>query len=313
MTTINRRTVLAGLSAMAIAECLADTPISVFGPQSTAEEVTKGLDLRGKTAVITGCNSGVGFESMRVLALRGAHVIGTARTEEKGRAACALVKGRATPVVLELADFPSVIEGATKIRALSPRIDILMLNAGIALGKHEQVHGLEKQFVVNHLGHFILTQRVIDLVRAAPQGRVVTVGSGSHMNAPSGGIQFDKLSGDGWFQQGYAHSKLANGLFSLELARQLAGTRATSNCLTPGPVHTNILRNLSSGTDRKAKSLEQGAATQCYVATSPALAQTTGEYFKDCNPAPQSDDQRDAVMARKLWSVSTEITRKYLG
>jgi NAD(P)-dependent dehydrogenase (short-subunit alcohol dehydrogenase family) len=313
MHLIDRRKFFAGVAASAVSSSFADTPHSAFGPQSTAEDVTSGLDLSGKTAVVTGCNSGIGFETMRVLALRGAHVIGTARTPDKGREACAKVKGRATPAVLELADFPSVVACADRIRALSSRVDMLILNAGIVLGDLEQVYGLEKQFVVNHLGHFLLANRVMDLVRAAPQGRVVTVGSGNHRDAPRGGIQFDNLSGKGWATSGYHHSKLANGLFSLELAKRLAGTRATSNCLTPGPVRTNILRNVSSSTAHQTKSPAQGAATQCYVATNPLLAKISGEYFKDCNPAPQSDHQRDTAMAAKLWEVSTQLTSKYLG
>jgi NAD(P)-dependent dehydrogenase (short-subunit alcohol dehydrogenase family) len=291
----------------------AATPTSRFGVASTAEEVTVGLDLRGKTAVVTGCNSGIGFESMRVLAMRGAHVIGTARTQAKGEAACGQVKGRATPLVLELTDFQSVVECSRRIRELRVPIDMLMLNAGIVLGEHEQVDGIEKQFVVNHLGHFLLTNRVLDLVKAAPQGRIVTVGSGDHRNAPAGGIQFDALSGEGWYKRGYAHSKLANGLFSLELSRRLAGSRATSNCVTPGPVKTNILRYVDSSTDHQTKSPAQGAATHCYVATHPALADVTGEYFKDCNPAPQSDQQKDAMAAAKLWEVSIALTKRYLS
>jgi NAD(P)-dependent dehydrogenase (short-subunit alcohol dehydrogenase family) len=119
--------------------------------------------------------------------------------------------------------------------------------------------------------------------RSAPQGRVVTVGSGSHTRALPGGIQFDELSGKRWANKAYAHSKLA---------KRLAGTAATSNCLTPGAVHTNIFRTWSKPVERETKAPEQGAATQCYVTTSPQLAKTTGEYFKDCNPAPQSDYQR---------------------
>jgi NAD(P)-dependent dehydrogenase (short-subunit alcohol dehydrogenase family) len=313
MLLIDRRMVIAGLAATLVPKAFAAAPRSAFGPLSTAEEVTDGLDLTGRTAVVTGCNSGLGLESMRVLALRGAHVIGTARTLAKGREACGSIKGRTTAVAMELADFASVVDCANQIRTLTPRIDILMLNAGIALDAPEQVNGLEKQFVVNHLGHFVLTQRVIDLVRAAPQGRVVTVGSGSHREAPAGGIQFESLSGKGWSNKGYAHSKLANGLFSLELANRLRGTKATSNCLTPGPVHTNIFRTWSSPVERNAKTVQQGAATQCYVATAPALATTSGEYFKDCNPAPQSEAQRDAAMAARLWDVSTAITREYLS
>ncbi len=265
------------------------------------------------SAVVTGCNSGIGFETMRVLALRGAHVIGTARTRDKGLEACAKVSGRATPVVMELADFPSVVACADRIHSLASRIDMLMLNAGVILDGLEQVHGLEKHFVVNHLGHFLLANRVLDLVKAAPQGRVVTVGSGNHHDAPPGGIQFDTLSGEGWVGRGYHHSKLANGLFSLELARRLASTRATSNCVTPGPVRTKILRNVPrASTAHQTKSSAQGAATQCYVATSPLLATTSGEYFKDCNPAPQSQHQQDAAMAAKLWEVSARLTEKYL-
>jgi NAD(P)-dependent dehydrogenase (short-subunit alcohol dehydrogenase family) len=190
---------------------------------------------------------------------------------------------------------------------------MLILNAGIVLGTLEQVNGLEKQFVVNHLGHFILTNRLLDRVQSARQGRVVVVGSGNHRDAPAGGIQFDNLSGKGWSDRGYAHSKLANGLFSLELARRLRGTRATSNCLTPGAVRTNIRRNVSGSAPAVMKSLAEGAATVCYVATAPALARTSGEYFSNCNPAPQSAHQADVAMAAKLWEVSTALTRKYLS
>ncbi len=288
-------------------------PRSSFGADSTAEEVTAGMDLTGMTAVVTGCNSGIGYETMRVLALRGAHVIGTARTAEKGSHACGKVAGRATSVVLELTDFDSVVKCAEQIHALTARVDMLILNAGIVLGQLEQVYGLEKQFVVNHLGHFLLTNRVLNLVKAAPQGRVVTVGSGNHRDAPTGGIQFDNLSGVGWAVRGYHHSKLANGLFSLELAKRLAPTTATSNCVTPGPVKTQILRYVSSSTAHQWKTPAQGAATQCYVATNPRLARTSGEYFKDCNPAPQSEHQRDAAMAERLWEVSEQLTREYLG
>ena len=295
-----------------LSSALAETPRSAFDEHSTAEQVTAGLNLTGMTAVVTGCNSGIGYETMRVLALRGAHVIGTARTLAKGRDACSSVKGKTTPLVLELTDFDSVVACANQIQAMEINIDMLILNAGITLGRLEQVRGLEKQFVVHHLGHFILTNRLLDRVQSASQGRVVVVGSGSHRNAPDGGIQFDDLSGKGWSNQAYAHSKLANGLFSLELAKRLRGTRATSNCLTPGAVRTNIRRHLKPSGPPPIKSPEEGAATVCYVATAPALKQISGEYFSNCNPAPQTAYQTDAAMAAKLWDVSTELTRKYL-
>jgi NAD(P)-dependent dehydrogenase (short-subunit alcohol dehydrogenase family) len=288
------------------------TPRSAFSEHATAEEVTAGLNLAGMTAVVTGCNSGLGLETMRVLALRGAHVIGTARTIEKGREACASVQGKTTPVVLELTDFDSVVACAAEIQKTNVALDMLILNAGIVLRRLEQVNGLEKQFVVNHLGHFILANRVLDRVRAARQGRVVVVGSGLHQRAPEGGIQFGDLSGKGWSDLAYEHSKLANGLFSLELSKRLRGTHATSNCVSPGLVLTNLARNVDASKLPPRRPVEEGAATTCYVATSPALANTTGEYFSNCNPAPQGKYQTDAAMAAKLWDVSTELTRKYL-
>jgi NAD(P)-dependent dehydrogenase (short-subunit alcohol dehydrogenase family) len=334
MKTVNRRRFIEGGTLLALAPYLGRTfaqevPRSHFAATATAEDVTAGIDMTGKTVVITGCNSGIGLETMRVLALRGAHVIGTARTLERGQEACASVKGNATPVVLELSDFKSVVACADQIRALNVPIDVLICNAGMLLFDLQQVNGLEIQFVVNHLGHFVLTNRLLDRVTAAPQGRVVVVGSVAHQQAPAGGIEFDNLSGKGWERQAYGHSKLANGLFSLELSKRLGGTKATSNSLHPGVVQTNIMRNLSfpppapgggGGAPRQGGgggfSMEppaQGAATSCYLASNPALQGVTGQYFADCNPAAQSDYQKDPAMAAKLWQVSAELTRPYLS
>jgi NAD(P)-dependent dehydrogenase (short-subunit alcohol dehydrogenase family) len=332
MSKLNRRRFIEGSTLLAFAPYLGralaqDAPRSTFPPDATAEDVTAGIDMSGKTVVVTGCNSGIGLETMRVLALRGAHVIGTARTLERGQEACASVQGKATPIVLELSDFDSVVACAAQIRALDTPIDVLICNAGMLLNELQQVRGLEIQFVVNHLGHFILTNRVLDLVTAAPQGRVVVVGSMSHRQVPPGGIQFDNLSGQGWERQSYGHSKLANGLFSLELSKRLASTTATSNSLHPGVVQTNIMRSLNftpppappggsaprqGGGGFAFEQPAQGAATSCYLASNPALAGVTGLYFVDCNPAEQSDHQKDAAMAAKLWQVSADLTRQYL-
>lgn len=314
---MSRRRFLENTSLIALASACApafaqSVPRSEFGAESTAEEVTAGLDLSGKTAVLTGCNSGIGYESMRVLALRGAHVIGTARSVEKGQEAADSVTGRVTPVVLELTDFDSIVDCADRIQAMDVPIDMLILNAGVLLGDLQQVRGLEMQFVVNHLGHFILGNRLMSRVVDAPEGRVVVVGSFTHTRAPEGGIQFDNLGGEGWTRGSYGHSKLANGLYSLELSKRLAGTSATSNCINPGTVRTNIMRNTRFSAARFPKSPEQGAATQCYVATHPSLTGVTGQYFDDCNPAEQSEYQTDEAMAARLWEVSEELTRDYL-
>ncbi len=278
---------------------------------ATAEDATAGLDLRGRTIVVTGCNSGIGQETMRVLALRGAHVIGTARSRATGEAACAAVQGRATPVVLDLADFDSVVAASDAIRALDVPIDALVCNAGVVLDELEQVRGIEKTFVVNHLGHYLLVRRLLDRVLAAPQGRVVVLGSGDERNAPPGGIQFDDLSGASW-ESRYAHSKLANGLFSLELSRRLSGTRATSNCVSPGHTRSNILRNVGNRYRDDARSVQQGAATPCWLAVAPAAEDLNGGFYRDFAPAEQSDAQRDTAMAARLWAVSETLVEDWL-
>ena len=162
--------------------------------------------------------------------------------------------------------------------------------------------------------HFLLVHRLLAQVKSATQGRVVVVGSRSHERADR--IRFDDLSGLSWDREtsAYGHSKLANGLFSLELARRLEGTAATSNCLHPGSVDTNIFRNASRSTpNRELKDLAQGAATTCYIATNPALAAVSGYYFADCNPQEPSAAMQDADMARRLWAVSEELVADYLA
>lgn len=299
-------------------------PESDFDSSATAEDVTEGLDLTGKTAVITGVNSGIGYETMRVLALRGAHVIGMARTLEKAQTACDSVEGQTTPVFCDLADFESIVACTDEIRAMDTPIDMLICNAGImALPELEQVNGIEKQFVVNHLGHFIFTNRLLDQVKAAPQGRVVVLSSRAHSRAPEAGIDFDNLSGQRGYGPwtAYGQSKLANALFSRELARRLSDTNATCNSLHPGVILTNIVRNLPGYMLTAArlagwifmKTIPQGAATSCYVATHPGLVGVSGYYFADCNPlTPDSPHMEDDALAAKLWQVSEELTQNYL-
>ena len=295
-------------------------PQSAFGANSTAEEVTAGLELNGMTALLTGCNSGIGLETMRVLAARGVHVIGAARTLEKAEKACGSVDGRATPLVIELTEFDTVVAAADKVKAMGEAIDMLILNAGVmALPELQQVNGIERQFVINHLGHFLLVAQLQDSVTAARQGRVVVVSSSAHVWAPAEGIQFDNLSGETEYDpfEAYGQSKLANGLFSRELARHLADTRATSNSLHPGVIRTNLTRHLPGGDDDDAnpgarmKSIPQGAATTCYVGAHPALQDVTGYYFADCNPALPNAHMQDDEMAARLWAVSEKLTESY--
>lgn len=332
---LDRRRFLVGASAVAatavVAGCgraeeqrPAGVPVGPFGAKSTAEEVTAGLDLTGRTILITGANSGLGFESMRVLAMRGAHVLGTARTLDKAREACARIKGQTTPLALELTDFASVVACTAQVQALDVPLDVLMCNAGVMeIPTLEQVNGIEKQFVTNHLGHFLLTNRLLGQVGAAPQGRIVVMSSGqATRNAPAAGIEFDNLSGERDYTpaKGYGQSKLANMLFVRELARRLQGTAVTANAVQPGVVMTNLGRYLPEWKMLLSrvigftfmKPLEAGAATQCYVATYPALAGVSGYVFKDCNPVRVGGHSEDDAMATKLWQVSEELTRTYL-
>jgi NAD(P)-dependent dehydrogenase (short-subunit alcohol dehydrogenase family) len=299
-------------------------PLSPFGAKSTAEEVTAGLDLAGKTVLVTGANTGLGHETLRVLALRGATVIGTARTLPKSREACAGVPGRTIPLALELDRFDTIVAASDAVHALGVPLDVLICNAGImALPEPEQVYGLEKQYVVNHLGHFLLVNRLLDLVQAAPQGRVVVVSSSGYQWAPAAGIEFDNLAGTRDYAPNrmYGQSKLANGLFSRELARRLAGTRATSNSVHPGIINTELGRYFPAWKRKLAplvgwafmKSIPAGAATTCYVATAPALAHVSGCYFENCNPVVPGGQMQNDALAAKLWSVSEAETRPWLS
>lgn len=299
-------------------------PIGPFGAEATAEQVTAGIDLTGKTALVTGCNSGIGFETMRVLALRGAHVFGAGRTMQKATDACGRVEGRTTPVVIELTALDSVVAAAELIRAQTASLDMLICNAGIMeLPELEQVNGIEKQFFVNHLGHFVLVNRLLDRVIAAPQGRIVNVSSGSAVRqAPEEGIEFDNLSGRHGYHPGkaYGQSKLANVLFTLELARRLRPTNATANALRPGVILTNLGRHMPRWKTWAleylggafTKTIAQGAATTCYVATSPALATASGYFFNHCNPHRPGGHTEDTDMAERLWQTSMELTADYL-
>jgi NAD(P)-dependent dehydrogenase (short-subunit alcohol dehydrogenase family) len=297
-----------------------------FDRTSTAEEVTAGIDLTGKTVLITGCSSGIGKETLRVLILRGAHVYGLAPTLDKAESGCAAARGPgitgiATAFACDHTDFASIVACANAVQKLKTPVDMLICNAGVNLQRLEQVNGIEKDFVINHLGHFILVNRLLSLVRAAPQGRVAVVGSGASYYAPAAGIEFDNLSGerDYDFMKMYGQSKLANGLFAHELARRLKGTTTTANVLTPGVVDTPMNRNLV-GTAvipadfdfKKLKTVAQGAATLCYVATSPDLEGVSGQYFEDCRSVKPDARMLDDALAARLWTVSEQLTRAYL-
>ena len=290
-----------------------------LGYGTTAEEATAGCDLTGKTMLVTGCNSGLGLETIRALALRGARVLATARTVEKARDACAGLKGDFLPLACELSDPASVRACVAAVKSSAAPLDAIIGNAGVmAIPTPQQKFGWELHLFTNHIGHFILITGLVD--RLAPAGRVVVVASNAHRRAPAAGIEFDNLSGERGYEpmRAYGASKLANILFTRELARRLGTGPQTANTLHPGVISTGITRSIPAVAQmamRMAaplilKTPAQGAATQCYLATSPAVAQVTGAYYADCNPSETTPIAGDLSLAARLWQESEALVAR---
>jgi NAD(P)-dependent dehydrogenase (short-subunit alcohol dehydrogenase family) len=289
---------------------------SGFGFASTAEDVTAGINLTGKTILITGINSGLGQESGRVLSMRGAHIIGLARTLEKAQQGCASLSGPSTAIACELSEPTSVRTAVSQIVSSGQKIDVLLCNAGImALPELHKSNGYELQFFTNHIGHFILVTGLLDSL--TDDGRVVMLSSAAHTMPYKEGIQFDNLSGEKEYTgfRAYGQSKLANVLFANELAKRFAGTGKTAYSVHPGGIATNLGRHMQGPSTYMfalvgwigMKSVPQGAATQCYVSTSPEAPQHSGNYFADSNVKAKSKHGQNDEMGQKLWQVSEEI------
>ena len=300
---------------MSIYGQLAPKGPSGFGYGSTAEEVTEGVSLAGKTMLVTGCNSGLGLETARVLALRGARVIGTARTADKAHAAIGPLGDQHLALACELSDPRSVSACVDEVKKQGIKLDAIIANAGImALPKLEKAHGYELQFFTNHIGHFLLVTGLLDSL--TEQGRVVMLSSDAHKRAPKEGIQFDNLDGSkGYSDWGnYGQSKLANLLFAKELSRRFAGSKRTANAVHPGVIQTGISRSanpvvqlaLAVASPLVLKTIPQGAATQVWAAANPTV-HVSGEYLSDCNVGKPNRLASDEAMARRLWEVSEKI------
>ncbi|HRG48452.1 MAG TPA: SDR family NAD(P)-dependent oxidoreductase [Leptospiraceae bacterium] len=291
-----------------------------FGYSTTAEEVTAGISLDGKTILVTGCNSGLGQEAIRVLAMRGAKIVGTARTKEKAESALKQISGKShLGLECELANPSSVRSCVAEIKKQKIKLDVIICNAGImALPKLEKAYGYELQFFTNHIGHFILVNGL--LVELTEEGRVVMLSSAAHMNAPKEGIDFDNLAGEKNYSAWsfYGQSKIANLLFAKELARRFSGTKKTAYAVHPGVIKTNLARSMNPflqvvfglGEHLFLKTVPQGAATECYVATNPNVISESGNYFADCNTKTPRKDAENSELAKKLWEVSEKIVAK---
>ncbi len=293
-----------------------------FGARSTADKVLAGVDLTGRRIVVTGCNSGLGFETMNALAANGALVIGLSRSLADARAACAKADPSCIPVACDLADLESIAAAADSIRALQGPLDAIVANAGIAnLPDLQTLCGVEMQFFVNHIGHFALVNQLVGLVRNGT-GRIVIVGSrASITHAPVEGIMFDNLDGRRFYDPFtfYGQSKLANALFAKELSRRLTARGIAVNSVHPGATRgTGLNKNLTvplrialAAAKPFFKSARRGAATQALLAASPQVSGITGEYWANCQIAKGNPLLEDLELARRLWDVSQDIVSRH--
>jgi NAD(P)-dependent dehydrogenase (short-subunit alcohol dehydrogenase family) len=277
-----------------------------------------------RNVLITGGNSGIGKEAAVLLCALGAHVGITARDERKGAAAYKEIVDRAgrdtvEVIPLDLASLASVRKCADDVSSRWDHVDVLINNAGGTLSKRRVTEdGFEATFGVNHLGHFLLTNLLLDRVKASAPSRVITVSSIGHKYA-RGGLRFDDLQCERSRYRGfevYCRSKLANILFANELARRLAGTEVTSNSMHPGYVATNFAREGDTGmfgwlsaTFGRPFSISpaKGADTIVYLAASPEVDGLTGHYFYKRRPITPAANATDEAAARRLWEVSETL------
>lgn len=274
-------------------------------------------DLRGKVCIVTGANTGIGKETARGLAERGATVILAVRDAKKGEAARADIEATTrNPNVsvreLDLASAESIRGFAERFKAAHDRLDVLVNNAGVwTRGRQTTQDGFEAVFGVNHLGTFLLTHELLDLVRKSAPSRIVVVSSGLHYRGKMDwdDLQFDRRSYGG--TTAYNQSKLANVLFTKALARRLEGTGVTVNALHPGVVATELTRELP-GWMKKVWNFflltpKEGAATSLHVATSDECATITGAYFDKSRPKTPSRAARDEAAQERLWEISLRL------
>lgn len=310
--------------------------LSNFGHDTTADEILEGIDLSGKTVFVTGGASGLGTETARAMAAKGAHVIIAARDMAKGEEAAKTVRkasGSDTVDVIEcdLASLDSIRQCAEAANAKYDKIDLLINNAGVmACPKGETADGFEMQFGTNHVGHFLLTNLLMPLVEKGDKPRIVNLSSrGHHFDS----VHFDDpnfVSRDYDKWESYGQSKTANIMFSVGLEKRLADKGIHAYAVHPGGIMTNLGRHLTeddiamlmkrmeenSGESVAFKSVEAGAATSCYAATAPEIEGQGGVYCEDCHVAEVKDDDPtgsvksyavDLQNAEKLWALSEQM------
>lgn len=299
-----------------------------FNKRSTAEQVSEGIDLSGKNALVTGANTGLGQETTRVLALRGARVTMACRDLKKAKAARqeilseshgAIKPDQLNILPLDLNSFEKTRAAAQEFCNRGTPLHLLINNAGIMIPmKRITEDGFEGHLGINHLAHFLLTNLLLEPLKAAKGARVVVLSSAAMgfatLNEKLEDLNWEKRKFKGF--PSYGDSKLMNHLFAKELTRRFSSEGIIANALHPGVVGTELGRDqslpfllLGIFAMPFMKTIPQGAATTVLVATADAYAKTGGLYFKDCAQAkPQHKQAGNNALAKKLWEHSLELT-----
>jgi NAD(P)-dependent dehydrogenase (short-subunit alcohol dehydrogenase family) len=288
----------------------------MFGFATTADEVIDGIDLSGKTAVVTGASSGLGLQTVATLTSVGAKVVAAVRDPDQFRELVAGIDA----IPLDLASLDSVRAAGRAIAGRHPRIDILINNAGVMFTPPgTTAEGFELQFGVNHLGHFLLTSLLLPALRAAGDARVVTLSSDAHRRwgIDLDDINFDRRGYDTF--AAYGQAKSANILMTVELHRRLGADGITALAVHPGTCATNLGRYMDRATAKKLfamstttfapenmKSVPQAAATSVWAATAASLAGHGGAYLADCQIAEAAPAATNPVTAQRLWALSEQ-------
>jgi NAD(P)-dependent dehydrogenase (short-subunit alcohol dehydrogenase family) len=311
---------------------------SGFTGRSTGDDVLAGIDLTGRTAIVTGGYSGLGLETTRALARAGARVVVAVRTPEKAADSLASLEGQVETAPLDLSELSSVRDFADQMVQRLDRLDLLINTAGIMACPLARVGpGWESQFGVNHMGHFALTQGLLPLLRHADRPRVVCLSSGAHKRSDIrwDDIGYDRSPYDKW--QAYGQAKTANALFANALSRRLRDDGGLAFSVHPGGIFTPLQRHLPTeemialgwlGEDgqpsdmarRGFKTPEQGCATTLWAATSALLDDTPGVYCEDCDIAEPTDPTSPMARyrgvddhatsdesAERLWAISEDL------
>ena len=277
------------------------------------------IDMKGKICLVTGATDGIGKVSARVLADQGAKVIIIGRNPEKSAAVLAELKSKSGNenidlLIADLAVMQEVRDLAEQVISRYGRLDVLLNNAGGYFAKHEKtIDGLEMTFALNHMSYFLLTNKLMELLKSSAPARIINVSSDAHYGVD---IEFENLNGEQEYKawKAYQKSKLANVLFTYELLEKVPED-ITVNCLHPGFVATNFGHNIGKFTGQVLKIAkrisaidpEEGAKTSIFLCSNPEVKEVSGKYFFKCQPKTSSRESRNKNTSKRLWQTSSDL------